>query len=114
MSYQGDDGHGADPVRLYRSGDGPDLPVVYETDEVPPHCDVPVGELADALTEFLQIATRPTNLPWQSTSHSPHHRASERVKIPATSSSVTSRGAIVSRRCCFMVPATSSSTSPLS
>ena len=43
-----------------------------------------------------------------------HHSSRERVRMPAASSSVTSRGAVASSRCCFMVPSTRSSTSPLS
>ena len=40
-----------------------------------------------------------------------HHSSRERPRIAATSSSVTSRGAVASRRCCFIAPSTRSSTS---
>ena len=43
-----------------------------------------------------------------------HHSSSDRVRISAASSPVTSRGAVASRRCCFSVPSTRSSTSLLS
>ncbi|OLT44116.1 hypothetical protein BJF85_20655 [Saccharomonospora sp. CUA-673] len=65
LSYRGNDGRGSDPVHLYSRGDGPDQPVLYETDEFPPHCEVPIEAVADALIEFLDTAKRPLNLAWQ-------------------------------------------------
>lgn len=66
LSYRGDDGHGSKPVHLYSHGDGPDQPVLYETDEFPPDCEVPVEAVVDALIEFLDTSKRPLNLTWQS------------------------------------------------
>lgn len=66
LSYQGNDGHSTEPVHLYSHGDdGPEQPVVYETDEFPPHCEVTRDALVEALVEFLQTATRPVTLSWQ-------------------------------------------------
>ena len=41
-----------------------------------------------------------------------HHSSIDSSRMPATSSSVTSRGAVASSRCCFMVPSTRASMSP--
>lgn len=65
LSYQGNDGHGTEPVHLYSHGDSPEQPVIYETDEFPPRCEVPTDSLVEALLEFLQTATRPLTLGWQ-------------------------------------------------
>lgn len=65
LSYRGADGHGPEPVHLYSRGDGPDQPVLYETDEFPPNCEIPADAVADALVEFLDTAKRPLNLAWQ-------------------------------------------------
>ncbi|MEU6128287.1 Imm1 family immunity protein [Saccharopolyspora sp. NPDC047091] len=65
LSYQGNDGHHTEPVHLYSHGRGPDQPVIYETDEFPPHCEIPTATLGEALVEFLQTATRPLTLNWQ-------------------------------------------------
>ena len=65
LSYQGNDGHSAEPVHLYSLGDGPEQPVIYETDEFPPSCEVYLSVLVEALVEFLQTATRPVALDWQ-------------------------------------------------
>ncbi|MCP2331326.1 MULTISPECIES: Imm1 family immunity protein [Actinoalloteichus] len=66
LSYRGDDGHGSEPVHLYSRGDGPERPVLYETDEFPPHCEIAVETVADALVEFLDTGKRPLNVAWQS------------------------------------------------
>ena len=42
-----------------------------------------------------------------------HHSSRDRSRIPAASSSVTSRGAVDSSRCCFIAPSTRSGTSAL-
>lgn len=65
LSYQGNDGHGTETIHLYSHGDGPEQPVIYETDEFPPHCEVPTATLVEALVEFLQTAKRPLTLGWQ-------------------------------------------------
>lgn len=64
LSYQGNDGHGAEPVDLYSPGDGPELPVLYETDECP-RSEVTTDTLVEALVESLQTAKRPVALSWQ-------------------------------------------------
>jgi hypothetical protein len=73
LSYRGRDGYAAEPVHLYSDGDGPDQPVLYETDEFPPRCEVPVSTLARALAEFLQTAKRPVQVEWQP-AHDPASR----------------------------------------
>ncbi|MGI8310748.1 MULTISPECIES: Imm1 family immunity protein [Saccharopolyspora] len=65
LSYQGNDGHGTEPVHLYSHGDGPERPVLYETDEFPPHCEVTIDAIAEALIAFLRTAKRPATLTWQ-------------------------------------------------
>ncbi len=65
LSYRGNDGHSAEPVHLYSHGDSPEQPVIYETDEFPPHCEVSTDTLVEALVEFLQTAKRPVTLSWQ-------------------------------------------------
>lgn len=72
LSYQGNDGHGEEFVHLYSRGEGPGEPVLYETEEFPPDCEVPVEVIADALVEFLETAKRPTSLTWQSARDSAH------------------------------------------
>lgn len=66
MSYKGNDGHAAEPVHLYSRGQGPAHPVLYETEEFPPDCEVPTEALVNALVEFLETARRPQALDWQS------------------------------------------------
>ncbi|WP_026454401.1 Imm1 family immunity protein [Saccharomonospora iraqiensis] len=66
LSYRGDDGLGTEPVHLYSHGDGPEQPVLYETDEFPPYCEIPAETIAEALTEFLETGSRPLNITWQS------------------------------------------------
>ncbi|MFE0023887.1 Imm1 family immunity protein [Amycolatopsis sp. NPDC059021] len=65
LSYRGCDGYSTEAVHLYSLGDGPDHPVLYETDEFPPRCEVPVQAMIQALTEFLHTAKRPTLIAWQ-------------------------------------------------
>lgn len=65
MSYKGNDGHAAEPVHLYSRGQGPDEPVLYETEEFPPDCEVPTDAIVNALIEFLETARRPLGLGWQ-------------------------------------------------
>ncbi|MCR3721168.1 MULTISPECIES: Imm1 family immunity protein [Prauserella salsuginis group] len=66
LSYRGNDGHGSEPVHLYSHGDGPERPVLYETDEFPPNCEIPASAVAEALIEFLDSGKRPLNVAWQS------------------------------------------------
>ena len=66
LSYQGNDGHGIDPVHLYSHGNGPEMAALYETDEFPPHCEVEIDTITEALVAFLQTAKRPVTLAWQS------------------------------------------------
>lgn len=66
LSYQGNDGHDTEPVHLYSHGESPEYPVLYETDEFPPYCEIPTDALVEALVEFLQTAKRPVALSWQS------------------------------------------------
>jgi len=42
LSYRGNDGHDFGPVHLYSRGDGPDQPVLYEADEFPSSCEIPI------------------------------------------------------------------------
>lgn len=72
LSYQGADGRGEEFVHLYSRGDGPAEPVLYETEEFPPDCEVPLGTIVEALVEFLETAKRPTSLTWQSARDSAH------------------------------------------
>ncbi|EHR60595.1 Imm1 family immunity protein [Saccharomonospora cyanea] len=65
ISYRGADGHHAEPVHLYSHGEEPDHPVVYETDEFPPRCELPVESVTQALIEFLETAARPLSITWQ-------------------------------------------------
>lgn len=65
LSYQGNDGHSTEPVHLYSHGDGPEQPVLYETDEFPPHCEVAINTITEALVVFLQTAKRPVTQTWQ-------------------------------------------------
>jgi hypothetical protein len=73
LSYQGNDGHSAEPVHLYTRGDGPEQPVLYETDEFPAHCEVAIDTIAEALVAFLQAAKRPVTLNWQPAHDSTRH-----------------------------------------
>lgn len=66
ISYRGADGHQADPVHLYSRGEEPPTPVLYETDEFPSRCEIPVEAVTDALIEFLKTAARPLTITWQS------------------------------------------------
>ncbi len=65
LSYKGNDGHTPEPVHLCSHGQGPNHPVLYETEELPANCEIPAETVADALVEFLATARRPTNLAWQ-------------------------------------------------
>ncbi|PXY28440.1 Imm1 family immunity protein [Prauserella muralis] len=66
ISYRGADGHGAGPVQLYSHGEEPDHPVMYETDEFSPNCELPVNVITQTLIEFLETAKRPLTIGWQS------------------------------------------------
>lgn len=72
LSYQGNDGHHAEPVHLYSRGVGPEQPVLYETDEFPPHCEVSIDTINAALAAFLRTAKRPNTLIWQTAPDSAH------------------------------------------
>ncbi|WP_190815697.1 Imm1 family immunity protein [Saccharopolyspora pogona] len=72
LSYQGNDGHGTEPVHFYSRGDGPEQPVLYETDEFPPRCEVTIDTIRKALIEFLRTAKRPVTLTWQPAHDSAH------------------------------------------
>lgn len=65
LSYRGNDGHGSEPVQLYSHGHGPDQPVIYETDEFPPDCELSPDVITEALIEFLETGNRPLAITWQ-------------------------------------------------
>ncbi|MFB9904370.1 Imm1 family immunity protein [Allokutzneria oryzae] len=46
-------------------GDGPDEEPIYAEIEFPPRCEIPVGRVEEALTEFLRTHQRPTVVKWQ-------------------------------------------------
>ncbi|PRX50863.1 immunity protein Imm1 of predicted polymorphic toxin system [Prauserella shujinwangii] len=66
ISCRGADGHGAESVQLYSHGEEPDHRVLYETDEFPPDCELPVNVITQTLIEFLETAKRPLTIGWQS------------------------------------------------
>lgn len=46
-------------------GGGPTAPPTYAGVEFPTHCEIPVGDIASAISEFLTTGERPTRVPWQ-------------------------------------------------
>lgn len=73
LSYRGNDGHSDDPVHLYSQGEGADHPAIYETDEFPPNCEVPIETIMKALVEFLETGKRPVSIAWQQAPNAARH-----------------------------------------
>jgi hypothetical protein len=48
------------------AGDGPEEEPIYAEIEFPPRCEIPVGRVEAALSEFLATHERPTCIDWQS------------------------------------------------
>jgi hypothetical protein len=50
---------------FYSKGSGPTVSVVYDQDDYPPYCEVPLESIRLAIAEYLQTASRPHSMQWQ-------------------------------------------------